>query len=249
MIDYRDLVQRYMAIWNEPDPTARRREVEELWVPTGEHFVQTYAFQGYDAIDGRVGRAYVQWVRDGGYLFVAGEDIAGHENVVKFSWEMVPASGGAAASTGFDVLVLDEAGRIVVDHQFTDPTVPSVERNELAERYLAAWNEPDHTLRRELLGAVWAPQGTLFDAETGGSASGLTALEKVVAGADARIAGGYRIRRVGDAGGHRDVLRLHWALRAADGRSATNGFDFLVLDANGQVSAAHRFVDRAEPGI
>ncbi|WP_018635210.1 hypothetical protein [Parafrankia elaeagni] len=249
MINYRDLVERYMAIWNEPDPTARRRAVEELWAPTGEHFVQTYGFQGYDAIEGRVGRAHTQWVRDGGYLFLAGDDLAGHGNLVKFSWEMVPAAGGEAASTGFDVLVLDDEGRILIDHQFNNPAVPSVERNELADRYLAVWNEPDQARRRERLAAVWAPGGTLVDAETGGTASGLAAVEKVVAAADPRIAAGYRSRRTGDADGHRDVLRLHWELRSAEGRRAADGFDFLVLDSDGRISAGHRFVERAEPGI
>ena len=35
-----------------------------------------------------------------------------HHNVVRFSWELVPASGGDSVAIGFDVAVTEEDGRI-----------------------------------------------------------------------------------------------------------------------------------------
>ena len=35
-----------------------------------------------------------------------------HHNVVRFSWELVPASGGESVAVGFDVAVTEEDGRI-----------------------------------------------------------------------------------------------------------------------------------------
>jgi hypothetical protein len=41
-------------------------------------------------------------------------------NVVKFSWEMVPTSGGEPAGVGLEILVLDDDGRIRMDYMFIE---------------------------------------------------------------------------------------------------------------------------------
>jgi hypothetical protein len=33
--DLQRLVDRYVALWNEPDPDARRKMIRELWAPDG----------------------------------------------------------------------------------------------------------------------------------------------------------------------------------------------------------------------
>ena len=35
MTDLNDLRERYVAVWNEPDPGARRKQIEALWAPDG----------------------------------------------------------------------------------------------------------------------------------------------------------------------------------------------------------------------
>ncbi len=38
--DPRDLVRRYVAMWNEPDAEVRRRGVRELWAEDGAQVLQ-----------------------------------------------------------------------------------------------------------------------------------------------------------------------------------------------------------------
>ena len=33
-----DFVDRYVALWNEPDAEVRRRTIEDLWAPDGTNF-------------------------------------------------------------------------------------------------------------------------------------------------------------------------------------------------------------------
>jgi hypothetical protein len=46
--------------------------------------------------------------------------IDAHHNVVRFSWELVPASGGESLAIGFDVAVTQQDGRIASVLGFLD---------------------------------------------------------------------------------------------------------------------------------
>jgi hypothetical protein len=41
-----------------------------------------------------------------------GDRVDAHHNVVRFAWELVPASGGESVAVGFDVAETDDEGRI-----------------------------------------------------------------------------------------------------------------------------------------
>jgi hypothetical protein len=246
MTDYNGLVQRYMAIWNEPDPDARRAEIARLWAPDGAHFILDYRLEGFDAVNGRVGRAYTQWVEQAGNLFrCASGTVVGRGDVLKFSWEMTPADGGKVISEGFDFMTLDGSGRIVADHQFNEPPVPSDELNALADRYLAVWNEPDPDARRVALAELWAEGGSLR--HDTGDAVGLADVEHAIARRYAEHAArGLKVRRTGDADGHRDVVRFAWERVPADGAAPaaadpSPGFEFLVLDDKKLIACAYQF--------
>jgi SnoaL-like protein len=118
MTDAQELADRYVAVWNETDPTARRKAIGELWAPDGVHYVATREARGYQALEARVVGSHEKNVRDGGYRFRAAKNAQALRNVVTFNWEMVPARGGAVAAVGLEFLVLDERGRIVTDYQF-----------------------------------------------------------------------------------------------------------------------------------
>jgi len=113
-----ELAQRYVEVWHETDPVARRAAIEALWAPGGEHYVRTIAVRGYDELEQRVTGSHEKNVRDGGYRFrVAGDPQELHD-AVTFHWEMLPAAGGEIESTGFVFLLLDADGRILCDYQF-----------------------------------------------------------------------------------------------------------------------------------
>src|SRR5215472_1805308 len=107
-IDPHELVGRYVAVWNQaaaglgfPAPILEAR--------------------GHDELEVRVTRAYEEFVAPGNFTFQPQDNADRLGNVVKFTWEMVPSDGGAAAGAGLEVLVLDEDGRIKTDYQFIEP--------------------------------------------------------------------------------------------------------------------------------
>jgi hypothetical protein len=117
-----ELVERYMAIWNEPDARARRWQIAALWTEDAAHFTPSMEVHGHTALEQRVTTAWEKWVRDTGHTFRSCRDADSHHGGVKFHWEMVTPSG-EVSSLGFDFLVLSADGRIASDHQFLEPAV------------------------------------------------------------------------------------------------------------------------------
>jgi len=136
-INPRELVGRYVAVWNEPDAELRRKAIHDLWTENGVHILQppqeirkaaaglgftstTLEARGYDALEVRVTRAYQEFVAPGEFTFNPRDNADRLDNVVKFNWEMVPSGGGEVAGVGLEILVLDEDGRIKTDYQFIE---------------------------------------------------------------------------------------------------------------------------------
>jgi len=112
------LVERYVTLWNEPDANLRNKRISELWTEDGVQFLPPQVYRGYSALVERVSDAHEEFVHTGGFLFKQLGEIAVNHNAVKFSWEMVPAVGGAVAATGTIFLLLSDDGRINLDYQF-----------------------------------------------------------------------------------------------------------------------------------
>jgi hypothetical protein len=131
---------------------------------------------------------------------------------------------------------------------------------ELAEKYVAVWNEPDADRRRRMIGELWTEDGRHFlqpPQEIRGIAAqpgiGLTAIleargyEEI----EARVASAYE-RWVGSEGlsfrGRDDVERLgdvvkfHWEAVAKDGELFAVGLHVLVLAAHGRIERDYTFV-------
>lgn len=120
-----DLVDRYVAVWNEPDAALRHEGIAALWAEDGAHFTPSLEARGYHALEARVAGAYEKWVKAEGFVFRSANNVETHHSGVRFNWEMVPAAGGAVAAVGFDFLVLGNDGRIRLDYQFLDqPPAP-----------------------------------------------------------------------------------------------------------------------------
>lgn len=111
-------IERYVALWNEPDADRRRQTIQELWAPDGANYTQTMEAVGYDALEDRVTKAYETYVGSGEHRFRSLEPPVGHHNAVKVRWEMVTVADDLVASIGLEFLVLDDEGRIISDHQF-----------------------------------------------------------------------------------------------------------------------------------
>ena|SRR5437868_2228114 len=117
--DAQQLADRYAALWNEPDPAARRRAIAGLWVPDGCHYVKDREYRGHAALEERVLGAYDKNVRLAGNRFRAARNAQALRAVVEFNWEMLPANGDQVLAVGLEVLLLDDDGRILQDYQFS----------------------------------------------------------------------------------------------------------------------------------
>lgn len=221
-----ELLQRYVAVWNEPDSTVRRAEVADLWAPDGLHYTQTRRFQGTEELVARVTEAYDQFVGGQGLRFRSGGDPVGHHDALAFNWVMSPGDSDAVLAVGFDVVLLDVEGRIVADYQFNEPPAATAELDGQAERHLAAVAAGTERLRKEIAD-LYLPGARLVDES--GVYDGVDAIAGALAAAGPR-------RPAGSASAQHDALRYPW--RAESGET---GVDFLLRDEQGQVREHYRF--------
>lgn len=133
-----ELVERYVAVWNEENADARRAAIRELWAQDGTHILQppqeildtaagigfinpVLEARGHFALDARITRAYNEFVATGQFRFRVRADAIQLGEVVKFGWEMVPAAAGDPVGAGLEFLILDAEGLIRADYQFIEP--------------------------------------------------------------------------------------------------------------------------------
>lgn len=120
MFDIDEFTKRYVTIWNEADPVARGEAVAALWSADALCCTQAAEHNGRAAIEIRVATAYDKWVGQQGYRFRPRGTAEAHHGGIRLAWEMVPADGGPAASTGVQFLILDEDDLVRFDYQFID---------------------------------------------------------------------------------------------------------------------------------
>jgi hypothetical protein len=120
MEDTERLVDRYVGVWNESDPTARRSTIEALWAAEGHHCMGAHDVRGYDALDVRVTGSHERSVVAGGNVFRPAGAIQQLPGVVKFRWDMARREDGTVAAAGVGFLMLDADGKITRDCLFTE---------------------------------------------------------------------------------------------------------------------------------
>ena len=137
--DLEQLVDRYVALWNEPDPDFRRQAIRELWPPDGAQVLvdppeevrdaaarlafpmPTLEVHGYDALEARVTRAHEMFIAPGEYVFeLGGSPSCLLDNFVSLSWTLASRADGEKAGGGLNVLALGGDGRIRIDYQFVE---------------------------------------------------------------------------------------------------------------------------------
>jgi hypothetical protein len=115
MLDAQALADRYVAAWNEPDAAKGSSAIAALWAP--------------DALGHNGGRGYAPLTRltlaapaknasQEGIRFRAAPSARQRRDVVTFRWEMLLAESETVLASGLEFLIVDEDGRILVDHPF-----------------------------------------------------------------------------------------------------------------------------------
>src|SRR5918997_4773205 len=131
---------------------------------------------------------------------------------------------------------------------------------ELAEKYLALWNEPDDERRRRTIAELWTEEGRhilqppqeirAIAAQPGLGlaaileARGYEEIEARAASAYEHWGGseGLSFRGRDDAERLGDVVKFHWEAIAKDGKAFAVGLNFLVLAADGRIERDYTFV-------
>ncbi|MFF5262582.1 nuclear transport factor 2 family protein [Actinomadura viridis] len=116
MSDVRNLVERYLATWNERDADARRAAIDEVWAEDARYVDPLAVAEGRAAIDATIGAVQEQFP---GLVFRLAGEVDAHHDLARFTWELGP-EGGEALVIGFDVAVLSGDGRFSTVHGFLD---------------------------------------------------------------------------------------------------------------------------------
>ncbi|HET7791746.1 MAG TPA: hypothetical protein VFL64_00055 [Rhizobacter sp.] len=113
----------------------------------------------------------------------------------------------------------------------------------LADRYAAAWNEPELAARRDAVTRLWSADGEhlVGSREWKGHAA---LLERVTGAYEKNVRDtGHRFRAVRDAQRLREVLCFHWEMvHGASGEVLATGLEFLQLDVDGRIRVDHQFI-------
>jgi hypothetical protein len=131
---------------------------------------------------------------------------------------------------------------------------------EVAETYVALWNQPDADRRRRMIAGLWAEDGRhvlqppeeirAIAAQPGIAmtpiltARGHAEIEARAASVYEHWVGseGLSFRGRDDADRLDDVVKLHWEAVARDGAVAAVGLSVLVLAADGRIDRDYTFI-------
>lgn len=135
------------------------------------------------------------------------------------------------------------------------------EPSELADHYVALWNEPDPDQRRKLIEELWTedgahilqpPQEIRDIAARPGiglsatlEARGHTALEARATSAHEEFvaSGAFRFRRRDNVESVADVVKFNWEMVSTDGQVVGVGLEFLVLAPDGRIRRDYQFIE------
>lgn len=124
-----DIIERYMAVWSEPDPDARRGAVARVWTADGTEFLEAKQYRGHEELTARVGNAYEAFVATGKYAITFADDVAqwpgreGHGDIVTFTAELTAPSGEIDWSARV-FLVIGPDGLVQEDYHLTIKPLP-----------------------------------------------------------------------------------------------------------------------------
>jgi hypothetical protein len=141
------------------------------------------------------------------------------------------------------------------------PAARARKAEQLADRFIALWNEADPERRRRLIAELWTedgsqilqpPQEMLEIAARPGLGLAATLEARGHAELEARAATAYeqwvdsgelRFRRRDDVERLHDVVKFHWEAVSPDGEVTAVGLDFLVLGAEGRIRRDYVFIE------
>jgi hypothetical protein len=109
MLDIAEVVELYIAMWNEQDAERRRALVARTLTEDATYVDPLVASEGVDGIAAMIGAVQGQFP---GFRFrlAAGPDL--HHDRVRFTWQLHPGDGGEPVATGTDYCTVAGDGRL-----------------------------------------------------------------------------------------------------------------------------------------
>lgn len=106
---YETAAARYLEAWNAAEPESLAKAVAAAWTAEGSYTDPLVDVRGHEQIAAVMTAAHEQFP---GFSFKLAGTVDGHHDTARFSWELVSDADGSAPVAGFDVVTLDEDGRI-----------------------------------------------------------------------------------------------------------------------------------------
>ena len=111
---------------------------------------------------------------------------------------------------------------------------------EIAERYIATWNETDAGKRSELLQHSWNADASYVDPMA--KVVGRDDIGGLIGGVQQRFPG-FRFALMGAPDGHGEYVRFSWSLGPAGAEAPIEGSDVLEID-DGRIARVIGFLDK-----
>lgn len=108
MSDVTALVDTYLAMWNETDPTRRVKHIAHAWTDGGRYVDPLLEAEGHAALKSMVTDVQARFP---GHRFRRVSGVDTHHRELRFAWELV-APDGAVVVAGIDVGELASDGRL-----------------------------------------------------------------------------------------------------------------------------------------
>jgi SnoaL-like domain len=102
MSNLTELIDHYIAMWNETDAERRRALISRIWTEDASYIDPVLQGEGTAGIDAMVRGVHERFP---GHRFRRTSDLDAHHDRVRFSWELAP-EGGAPVVTGTDFAVV-----------------------------------------------------------------------------------------------------------------------------------------------
>jgi hypothetical protein len=232
-----NLIDNYVAVWNEPDASLRRRRIESVWAKDGITCYEGSLARGHEEIEKRVTGSWERWLKDGKRTFKPAK-FARHHDIVRFEFVMVLVPDDKVEDRGLCLLIFDGNGRIHSDMQFG----PTVDRAaEFTNRYLAVLNEEDENVQRNRLIELWAPDATYVGQQSvkyghTDLLAGVRERQRTNAKAGLAFAAGNASHA------HHNFVTFRWRIENRHtGALAGSGSELVILDESGRIRIDYQF--------
>lgn len=106
-IDATQIVENYIAVWNETDGAARQALIANSWTEEATYTDPLADVTGQAAINGLVSAVQAQFP---GFVFRQLGSVDAHHDFIRFAWEAGPEHGDAVVA-GTDVALISD-GRL-----------------------------------------------------------------------------------------------------------------------------------------